>query len=975
METPARVCTWVLVLSLLLLHAGLQTATVPHESGGIDIYSLTVHSEVSARFARTVITSRVVNRAETVQEAAFQIELPRKAFITNFSMTIDGVTYPGIVREKAAAQEQYSAAKARGESASLVKTTERKMERFEVSVSVAAASKVTFKLVYEELLRRRLGAYELLFKVQPQQLVQHLQVDVHIFEPQGISFLETESSFMTKELEEALITSQNETKAHIQFRPTLSQQQQSGGLLNGNFIIRYDVIHTPSGGSIQIENGYFVHHFAPDGLPALSKNVIFVIDSSGSMLGRKIEQTQEALIKILDDLSTKDRFNLIVFNRVAWLWKPRLLQASVENVRKAKSYTASIVAQGGTNINEAMLKAVQLLDSERAELHPRSVSLMILLTDGDPTEGVTNLEMIQRNVREAIGGHYSLFCLGFGFDVHYSFLEKLALDNGGLARRIYEDSDAALQLQDFYQEVAQPLLMSVSFEYLSNAVEEVTQDNFQFHFMGSEMVVAGKLRPQSPAVLSAKVSGQGQSENITFYVESGTAEQEEALRGRQYVFGSFMERLWAYLTIEQLLEQIVSAPKAEQQALESRARNLSLNYNFVTPFTAMVVTKPEGQEQSQVVEKPTEEEKKHSAAHPGSFALSKVHRKGRKHYNPTGSRVKMSSQFGVYGSPARFRRPHPQGPRQFSYGGPHPTYGGPHPTYGGPHPTYGGPHPAYGGPHPAYGGPHPTYESFLPDSVLDLFDTKNLPRLPKWRLYTPTPVAASVPFIPSATRLTKVVEMDTEDQGITMPNPTSAPSQAPSIFLPVHGPGVDQLCVDIRSSQGPINLISDPDQGIKVTGQYEVKTGFSWVKVMVKNPELQVHATPEHVVVTRNRRSSEYKWMKTMFSTLPNLKITMDSTGLLLISGPHRVTVGLLPWGDHKTGLLLLLRHTDRFSRNVRGTIGQFYPTVLLSPSSTKENQWILKAQADDYVVTREHRLDYQEGPPGKETACWNVRL
>lgn len=51
----------------------------------------------------------------------------------------------------------------------------------------------------------------------------------------------------------------------------------------------------------------------------------------------------------------------------------------------------------------------------------------------------------------------------------------------------------------------------------------------------------------------------------------------------------------------------VSAPKAEQQALESRARNLSLNYNFVTPFTAMVVTKPEGQEQSQVVEKPTEE--------------------------------------------------------------------------------------------------------------------------------------------------------------------------------------------------------------------------------------------------------------------------------------------------------------------------------------------------------------------------------
>lgn len=102
--------------------AALDTGVFPKSSSnGIDIYSLTMHSEVSSRFARTVVTSRVVNRAETLQEATFQLELPRKAFITNFSMTIDGVTYPGKVKEKAAAQEQYSRARARGESASLVK--------------------------------------------------------------------------------------------------------------------------------------------------------------------------------------------------------------------------------------------------------------------------------------------------------------------------------------------------------------------------------------------------------------------------------------------------------------------------------------------------------------------------------------------------------------------------------------------------------------------------------------------------------------------------------------------------------------------------------------------------------------------------------------------------------------------------------------------------------------------------------------
>ncbi|MCQ7614219.1 VIT domain-containing protein, partial [Salmonella enterica] len=625
-----------LVLVLPSLLAVLQTAAA--QKNDIDIYSLTVDSKVSSRFAHTVITSRVVNRADAVREATFQMELPKKAFITNFSMIIDGVTYPGNIKEKAAAQEQYTAAVSRGESAGLVKVTGRKTEEFQVSVSVAPAAKITFELVYEELLSRHLGMYELLLQVKPQQLVKHLQMDIHIFEPQGISFLETESTFMTEELENALTTSQNKTKAHIQFKPTLAQQQKSPNqqdtILNGNFIVRYDVNRSLSGGSIQIENGYFVHYFAPENLPTIPKNVIFVIDDSGSMGGRKIQQTREALIKILNDLSPKDQFNLVVFNTKTTQWKPLLVQASSENVREATSYAAKIRAQGGTNINDAMLLAVKLLeDSNRAELLPAgSVSLIILLTDGDPTVGVTDPKKIQENVKKAIDNRYSLFCLGFGFDVSYAFLEKLALDNGGLARRIYEDSDSALQLQDFYQEVANPLLSTVTFEYPSNAVEEVTQDNFRLLFKGSEMVVAGKLRDQGPDTLSAKVNGQTHMQNVTFQTEASVAQQEEVFQSPKYIFHNFMERLWAYLTIQQQLEQMVKASDTQIKLLKDQALNLSLKYNFVTPLTSMVVTKPEGQEQSQVVEKPVEDDNEPgTTAHrggiphfPASFGLSSV---------------------------------------------------------------------------------------------------------------------------------------------------------------------------------------------------------------------------------------------------------------------------------------------------------------------------------------------------------------
>ncbi|XP_045688369.1 inter-alpha-trypsin inhibitor heavy chain H4 isoform X2 [Phyllostomus hastatus] len=912
MKTPASAHACGIVLVLLSLLAALQTTSA--QKNDIDIYSLTVDSKVSSRFARTVVTSRVVNRADSAQEAIFQMELPKKAFITNFSMIIDGVTYPGNIKEKDAAQEQYSAAMARGESAGLVKATGRKMEQFQVSVSVAPAAKVTFELVYEELLKRHLGVYELLLKVRPQQLVKHLQMDIHIFEPQGISFLETESTFMTSALANALTTSQNQTKAHIRFKPTISQQQKSAEqqdtVVDGSFIVRYDVNRTLSGGSIQIENGYFVHYFAPVGLPTMPKNVIFVIDKSGSMTGKKIQQTREALIKILDDLSPKDQFNFISFNGKATQWKPSLVQASADNVKEARDYAANIQAHGGTNINDAMLMATQLLEKANREeqLPAGSVPLIILLTDGDPTVGVTNPTQIQKNVQDAIGGQYSLFCLGFGFDVSYAFLEKLALDNGGLARRIYEDSDSALQLQDFYQEVANPLMTAVTFEYPSNFVEEVTQNNFRLFFKGSEMVVAGKLQDQSPDVLSAKVHGQQSMQNITFQTESSVAEQEEEFRSPKYIFHGFMERLWAYLTIQQLLEQMVSASDADKRVLKTQALGLSLNYSFVTPLTSMVVTKPEGQGQSQVAEKPVENGNSHRNVHAGHAGF-RLHSLGH-----GGPRLLAAAPGMPLGLP-KLRQPGPVVHRRL-----------------------------YIPPHDDLDlSLHSLSAPTLADPVGDLHEDD---------------VDLNIKETDPIARLPDI-------------------TQAPAVILPLPGQSTDRLCVDIKDSEGPMNLLSDPDQGIEVTGQYEKKRAqFSWIQVTFKKPQLQVHASPEHVVVTRDRRNTAYRWKETLFSVMPNFLMTMDEEGVLMLRSQDKVTIGLLYWKGPGQGVRLLLQDTNRFSSHVNGTFGQFYQGVLWVPSAAADDsERTLTVQGHNYPATREPKLDYQDGASGIEFSCWSVKL
>ncbi|KAM9271961.1 inter-alpha-trypsin inhibitor heavy chain H4-like [Cariama cristata] len=638
-----------MLLALMVFSSLVVLAETIAQKHAIEIYSLHVDCKVTSRFAHTIITSKIVNRANESREATFEVELPKTAFITNFSMSIDGKAYPGIIKEKASAQKEYDTAVSHGQSAGLVKITGRKLEQFHVSVSIAAASKVTFELTYEELLKRQLGKFELLIKVRPKQLVKHFQIDVHIFEPQGIRFLETDSTFMTNELTEALTKVQNETKAHILFKPTVDQQKANPGLnetlLNGDFVVRYDVKRGATAGDIQIVNGYFVHYFAPCELPVFPKNVIFVIDRSGSMAGRKIEQTRDALLKILQDLRPEDHFSFITFNSKVAEWKSALLKATAENVASAAGFVQTLSASGGTDINRALLTAVSVLD--KAERLPeRSVSMIILLTDGQPTSGESNVEVIQENIQEAVNGKYALFCLGFGFDVSYKFLEKMALSNGGIARRIYENADAALQLQGFYQEVATPILMKIEMQYPENAVEGLTKNNFKLFFEGSEIVVSGKISNELD-LLPVEIKAQSHASDFTLKEEANIKEKEQVFQNQSYIFGNFIERLWAYLTIQQLLEKSISAQEEDQKTLEAQALELSLRYSFVTPLTSMVVTKPAGQQQTELANKPTEADNEKPSSLPAgdAYRLRSGSLPGRWRSEPqSGSKKKLLSQ-------------------------------------------------------------------------------------------------------------------------------------------------------------------------------------------------------------------------------------------------------------------------------------------------------------------------------------------
>uniref|UniRef100_A0A8C7QKJ7 Inter-alpha-trypsin inhibitor heavy chain family member 6 n=1 Tax=Oncorhynchus mykiss TaxID=8022 RepID=A0A8C7QKJ7_ONCMY len=559
------------------------------------------------------IQSSVWNQLAVTKEAAFEVDLPSAAFISNFTITSNGKVHIAQVKERSVARKIYDAAKKQGKTAGL-----REIEKFRMAVSVPSGSRISFSLSYEELLPRRLGRYELILGLRPGGLVTNLTLDVSIAERTGLRFVKVLplkssrrlSNTVTGETEAPASTEiqQNPCCARVHYNPSLQQQSSvSSKGLNADYIIQYDVELSDLMGDIQVFDGYFAHYFAPRGLPVVPKDVIFVIDVSGSMIGTKIKQTKQAMSTILGDLREGDHFNIITFSDKVLTWKKgRTVRATRNNVRDAKEFVKRIIAEGWTNINAALLSAAQLVNPSASSSSSsggfRRVPLVIFLTDGEATIGVTSGDSILSNAKSALGSA-SLFGLAFGDDADYPLLRRLALDNRGMARMVYEDTDAALQLKGFYDEVASPLLSDIQLTYLDDQAFDVTRSLFPNYFQGSELVVTGKVKP---GVRNLKVSLTASDSKQKVKIENDVLVSKGEENGTAYSMGcpggmggisSFVRRLWAYFTIKELLlAKLNSTDLVMQKLLGEKATNLSLKFNFVTPVTSLVVVKPDADE-------------------------------------------------------------------------------------------------------------------------------------------------------------------------------------------------------------------------------------------------------------------------------------------------------------------------------------------------------------------------------------------
>ncbi|XP_036764061.2 inter-alpha-trypsin inhibitor heavy chain H2 [Manis pentadactyla] len=579
-----------------------ESGEIVEDVDQVTLYSYKVQSTITSRMASTVIQARVVNNSPQPQNAVFDVQIPKGAFISNFSMTVDGTTFTSSIKEKTVGRALYSQARAKGKTAGLVRGRALDMENFKTEVNILPGAKVQFELHYQEVKWRKLGSYEHRLHLQPGRLAKHLEVDVWIIEPQGMRFLHVPDTF-DGHFDGVPVISKGHQKAHISFKPTVAQQRKcsscSETAVDGELVVMYDVNREEKAGELEVFNGYFVHYFAPDNMDPIPKNILFVIDVSGSMWGIKMKQTVEAMKTILDDLRAEDQFSVVDFNHNVRAWRNDLVSATKTQTVDAKKYIEKIQPSGGTNINEALLRAIFILNEANnlGLLDPNSVSLIILVSDGDPTVGELKLSKIQKNVKQNIQDNISLFSLGIGFDVDYDFLKRLSNDNRGIAQRIYGNQDTSSQLKKFYNQVSTPLLRNVQFNYPHMSVMDVTQNSFHNYFGGSEIMVAGKVNPDKLDQLQSIITATSANTELVLETLAEMDDLEDFLSKDKHADPDFTRKLWAYLTINQLLAERSLAPTAAAKRKITRTiLQMSLDHHIVTPLTSMVIENEAGDE-------------------------------------------------------------------------------------------------------------------------------------------------------------------------------------------------------------------------------------------------------------------------------------------------------------------------------------------------------------------------------------------
>ncbi len=542
------------------------------------ITSCKVDVRIEENVATTNIEQSFLNLSGQNLEVKMMYPIPAGAAINNSSLSMDGQMIEGKLYNSDEAQRIYQSIVQQRRDPSLLRYAGENL--YEASIfPIPPNQEKKLKFSYTQMLTATAGIYD--FK-------HILSTSQHYSD--GIGQYELSCQIRSKNGIGPVYSSSHQVGIDRPDQNTAIVKLSGSNLSSENDL---RIFYSPSKGDVafrvlthrvsESEDGYFMligrADESMDKAKMPAKELVFVVDRSGSMQGPKIQQTKNALKFCLNSLSERDRFNLITFSTdVEGLSSSAMLPATKPNIDKALAAVDQIEASGGTNIDGALRAA---LGSDFTE-GPATAKMIVFMTDGLPTNGVTDMGEILRGVKE-INKKFKVrfFNFGVGDDVNTHLLDQLANDQEGTCTYVSPREDIEIKVSDFFSKIKNPVMTDVFFDYGSGSgANSIYPKKIPALFKGAEFVLTGRYKGSGPGEIVLTGNVAGESKRIAVKMDWPARSLDN----------SFLPRVWAMRKIGHLLESM--RLNGQNPEIVQEIVDLATRHGIVTPYTSQLVLEP-----------------------------------------------------------------------------------------------------------------------------------------------------------------------------------------------------------------------------------------------------------------------------------------------------------------------------------------------------------------------------------------------
>ena len=335
-------------------------------------------------------------------------------------------------------------------------------------------------------------------------------------------------------------------------------------------------------------DGYFMMLVSPNPQGASDrvtpKDIVAVLDHSGSMSGDKIAQAKEALRYIIRNLNKDDRFNIVLYNDQIEPMFDSMRSVNDRDVQDAMDRIDRLSATGGTNIDEALTAALaQCTDKHRP-------TYVLFFTDGQPTVGKTSEADILSDASAANKNKARIFAFGVGYEPNVRLLDKLAGDNRGRSDYVKPKEPIEAKVSSLYAKIKNPVMTDLTASIEGLRLKDMYPRHLDDLFDGDQIVLVGRYDAGDARKLPTEEVGLGGS---TLVIKGRYEGKERAFeypvtvnKGPGAGTYQFVEKLWAIRRVGWLLDEIQLRGKS-QEVIDELIR-LSRDYGIMTPYTSFL---------------------------------------------------------------------------------------------------------------------------------------------------------------------------------------------------------------------------------------------------------------------------------------------------------------------------------------------------------------------------------------------------